>query len=83
MSEHRLRQLAMAGRAVTLRGCLFVDRKSRRVDTQFHELARSDMSLDDIGWDVEVFGILGVHGDSIHQLIAIGELLGVEQLLKP
>jgi hypothetical protein len=45
-------------------------------------LAGPDMPLDDIRCDVEVFGVLGVHDDPVHQLVVVGELLGVELILK-
>lgn len=40
------------------------------------------MPLDDFGWDMEVVRILGVHGNTVHQLIFVGELLVVELLLQ-
>jgi hypothetical protein len=39
------------------------------------------MSLDDIGWNVEVLRVVSVHGDPVHQLISVGESLVVELLL--
>lgn len=40
------------------------------------------MPLDNIGRDMEVLWILGVHGDPVHQLVLVGEVLGVELSLK-
>ena len=40
------------------------------------------MPLDDIRWDVEVFRVIGVHGDPVHQFVVVGDLLVVELLLK-
>jgi hypothetical protein len=59
-----------------------VDGKPRRVDSEFHKLAGPDVPLDDIGRDVEVVGVLGVHGDPVHQLVAVGEVLVVKLLLQ-
>ena len=54
----------------------------RRVDPEFDELAVPDVPLDDIGRDVEVFWVLAVHGDPVHQLVIVAELLAVEFLLQ-
>ena len=40
------------------------------------------MPLDDIGRNLEVFWVLGVHGNTVHQLILVGKLLGVKLLLQ-
>lgn len=59
-----------------------MERQPRRVDAEFDELAGPDIPLDDLGWNVGVFGILGVHGDPVHQLVVVDVLLGIELLLK-
>ncbi|MEZ5949083.1 MAG: hypothetical protein R3C12_07690 [Planctomycetaceae bacterium] len=45
------------------------------VDSEFNELTEPDVPLDNIGRDVEVAGVLGVHDNAAHQLVAVGELL--------
>ena len=82
MPQDRLCQLTIAGGTVTFLWCIFVDREPWRIDSEFDELTGPDMPLDDIGRDVEVAGVLCVHGDPAHQLVAIGEVLGVELILK-
>ncbi len=57
-------------------------RETRGVDPQFDKLAGTDVPLDDIWRDVEVLRILGVHDDTIHQLVIVGELLRVELFLQ-
>ncbi|MCA8994957.1 MAG: hypothetical protein KDA69_15060 [Planctomycetaceae bacterium] len=59
-----------------------MNREPRRVDSEFDKLTEADVSLDDIRRDVEVLWILRVHGDPIHQLVTVGELLGVELVFK-
>ena len=59
-----------------------MDRESWGVYPQFDELAGPDMPLDDWWWDMEVLWVLGVHGNTVHQLVLVGELLVVELLLQ-
>ena len=59
-----------------------MERKSRRIDPEFDELVDRDMPFDNIGRDMEIFRVFGVHGDPVHQLVVVGEMLGVELLLK-
>lgn len=40
------------------------------------------MPLDDLRWNLKVDGILGVHSNTVHQLIFVGELLVVKMLLQ-
>ena len=59
-----------------------MDREPWGVYPQFDELAGPDMPLDDWWWDMEVLWVLGVHGNTVHQLVLVGELLVVELLLQ-
>ena len=59
-----------------------MDRKSWRIDPEFDELADVNMPLDDIWWNLEVISIFGVHIDTIHQLVSVGELLGLKVLFE-
>ena len=56
--------------------------KTGRVDTEFDELPDVNVLLQDRVRYSEVDGILGVHGDTVDQLIAIGESLFSELLLQ-
>ena len=40
------------------------------------------MPLDDLWRNLEVFRIFGVHGNAVHQLVLVGELLLVKVLLQ-
>ena len=80
--QDRLRHLAIAGWTSAFLGCVFVDRKPGRIDPEFNKLTGTHMPLNDIGRDVKVLGILGVHSNAIHQLVVVGKLLGAEFLLK-
>ena len=59
-----------------------MDRESWGVDPEFYELAGTDVALDNVGRNVEVVWVLGVHGNTVHQLIFVGELLVAELLLQ-
>jgi hypothetical protein len=61
---------------------IFMDRESWGVDPEFYELAGTDVPLDNVGRNVEVVWVLGVHGNTVHQLIFVGELLVAELLLQ-
>lgn len=59
-----------------------MDRESWGVDPEFYELAGTDVALDNVGRNVEVVWVLVVHGNTVHQLIFVGELLVAELLLQ-
>ncbi|MEM1224051.1 MAG: hypothetical protein AAGJ40_00030 [Planctomycetota bacterium] len=59
-----------------------MDREPWRVDPKFNELTKPDVPLDDFGRDLKVGWVLSVHGDSVHQLVVVGETLGVKLLFQ-
>ena len=44
-------------------------------------MTHANVSLQDQMWYLESFAVLGVHGDSIDQLVAVGESLFIELAL--
>ena len=56
--------------------------KTGRVDTEFDELPDVNVLLQDRVRYLESLAVFGVHGDTIDQLIAIGESLFSELLLQ-
>ena len=45
--------------------------KPRRVDPQLDELSGCDVSFDDFGRNMKIVAVLSVHGDTVHQLVAV------------
>ncbi len=82
MPQDGLGQFTVARRACAFLSSVFMDREPWGVDSEFHKLAGPDVPLDDVWWNVEVLRVLGVHGNTVHQLVLIGELLVVELLLQ-
>ena len=80
MTQNRLGHFAVAVRARAFLRVVFMNGESCRVDSQFDELAGTDMPFDDVGRNMEVLGILGVHHAPVHQFVVIGEPLGFELL---
>ena len=65
MAQDRLRCFAMAGRAVALFYCIFVDRKSRRIDPYFDEQTVLYVAFDYIGRNLKLLAVLGMHANPI------------------
>ena len=66
---------AIARRTITLLHSIIVDRKPRRVDSEFDEMADDDVLFQNGMWNLEVVWVFGVHFDAVDQFVAIGELL--------
>ncbi len=81
VSQDGFRELSIAGWTCACLSRILMNRESWRVDSKLNELAWAYLSLDDIGWNLEVDGILCVHENSAHQLILVGELLVVKLLI--
>ena len=82
MFKNRIRHLTVTRGTRAFLCRVLVYRKPRGVDPEFDKIAWSNVPLDD-GWrDVEVLGILGVHVDTIHQLVVIRKLLRIELFLQ-
>ena len=80
MPENRFGKLSVTGRALALLQRVVVNGKSGRINSQFDKLAGPYPSLNH-GWgNPKVIGVLQVHCQSVHQLVAIGELLSVKLL---
>ena len=56
--------------------------KAGRVDPEFDKLPNANVLLQDRVRDLETLAIFSMHGDTINQLVAVGELLLVELLLE-
>ena len=67
--------LRIARRTITLLHSIIVDRKPRRVDSEFDEMAADDVLCQNGMWNLEVVWVFGVHFDAVDQFVAIGELL--------
>ena len=65
MTENRLGGLAITGRTITLLHSIIVDREPGRVDPQFDEMADADMLLENGMRNLEIIGVLGVHGNAV------------------
>ena len=75
VTQDRLGGFAIARRTITLLHSIIVDRKPRRVDSEFDEMADDDVLFQNGMWNLEAAWIFGVHFDAVDQFVAIGELL--------
>lgn len=82
MTQNRLDDLTVAGRASAFLWSIFMHGKTGRVDPEFDELPYVNVLFQNRVRYSEVDWILGVHGDTIDQLIAIGESLFSEFMLQ-
>ena len=58
-----------------------MNRKTRRINSQFHKLIRSKLAFHDLGRDQKVIWVFRMHLDSVNQTIIIVELLLIKGLL--
>ena len=82
MPQDRLGHLTIARGATALFQRIVMNRKPRRIDTQFNELSSVDVSSDDVRGDSKVVTVLSMHLDAVYQLVTVGKLLRVEFLLQ-
>src|SRR6266496_3365041 len=82
MTKNRLGGLAIAAWARAFIMSAFMHGKASRVDSQLYEVTNADVLLQDGMRDLKTFAVLGVHTDTIYQLVAIGKSLFVELLLQ-
>src|SRR6267142_1041792 len=82
VTKYRLIGLAIAGRASAFFRSVFMNGKSRRVDPQFDEVPDAHVFLQDWMRYLETVAVFGVHGNTINQLVAVGESLLVELLFQ-
>ena len=75
MTQDWLGGFAISRRTITLLHSIIVDRKSRRVDSEFDEMADDDVLFQNGMWNLEVVWVFGVHFDAVDQFVAIGKLL--------
>jgi len=78
MTEHGPRRLTVAGRTIALLHGIVVNREPGRVDPKFDEVSDADVLFENGMRNLEVFGVLGVHCDAVHQVVAVGEVLLAE-----
>jgi hypothetical protein len=81
MPQNWLGHFAVAAWASAFRSIL-VGRESRRVDSQFDKVPDADVFFQNGMWDLESLALFGVHGNTIYQLIAVGESLLLELLFQ-
>ena len=75
VTENRICGLLIAFRARALLGGVRVDGEPRRIEAQFDELPRPDMGFEDGVRYLEPLSLLGMHGNTVDQFVAVGEPL--------
>jgi hypothetical protein len=82
VAEDGLRGFAMAGGAVTFLPRIFMNRKPWRIDPQLDEVANPDVLFQNGVRNQKVLRVFGIHGHAVHQLITVGQVLGMEAMFE-
>ena len=75
MTQNRLRRVSMTRRALALFWCVRMNRKSRRINSEFHEVPHAHVLLQNRVRNPKMFRVLLMHQNTVDQFIAVGKFL--------